>query len=64
MRKIAKDKFLELTEFSGEMKKKKHRMCMCVCVLRVVMGKWGLVERRRVFHGSGQLGPMLRGGEG
>ena len=46
MRKIANDKFLELSEFSGEMKKKKHRMCMCVYVLRVVMGKWGLVERR------------------
>ena len=32
MRKIANKKFLELSEFSGEVKKKKHRMCLCVCV--------------------------------
>lgn len=32
MRKIASDKFLELSEFSGELKKQKHRMCMRVCV--------------------------------
>lgn len=32
MRKIANNKFLELSEFSGEVKKKKHRMCLCVCV--------------------------------
>ena len=26
------EKFLELSEFSGEVKKKKRRRCMCVCV--------------------------------
>ena len=32
MRKITSDEFLELSEFSGKLKKKKHRTCICVRV--------------------------------
>ena len=35
---------------------------VCVYVLQVVMGRLGLVERRRFLQGSGQLGQRLSGG--